>query len=292
MKIKKVKKSSGAGGNGESKKNENSENGSNNNNNPAGPVNIETELKKVSPKSAKEFWFASMNLCDKQKILTEKVMTPRNYLWFRQNPLSGYLTLMAGRSPHYKDYKEEITKQYTDLGALFGKSFEKIDEIKSSYKQRIARCVASKDFKRLNALKEERNALIEKCKNKITILEDPFIEDDPVIIVLIDKLSPDGDWKHLTRKKIESKSLKEFVLGGFSWETVKDEFGNDQQIKVQHYAEASYFAVMSRWQERPLMIDGKERKMVVGNIHALGRQIDYFLEDDLKTYSEKLRRTN
>ena len=111
-------------------------------------------------------------------------------------------------------------------------------------------------------------------------------------IKALDKLSPDGDWKHLTRKKIDSKTLKDFVIGGFSWETVKDEFGNDKQIKVQHYADASYFAVMSKWQERPLMVDGKERKMVVGNIHALGRQIDYFLEDDLKTYSEKLRRTN
>lgn len=40
---------------------------------------------------------------------------------------------------------------------------------------------------------------------------------------------------------------------------------------------------MSKWQERPLMVDGKERKMVDGNIHTLGRQIDYFLEDDLKT---------
>ncbi len=65
-----------------------------------------------------------------------------------------------------------------------------------------------------------------------------------------------------------------------------------KKLGKQSDTDASYFAVMSKWEERPLIVDGKERKMVIGDIRALGRQIDYFLEDDLKTYSEKLRRTN
>ena len=48
---------------------------------------------------------------------------------------------------------------------------------------------------------------------------------------------------------------------------------------------------MCNWEDRILTVDGKYRKMVVGSVYALGRQIDYFLEGDLSICKSKLRFT-
>lgn len=255
-------------------------------------VLIETEVKKIVPKAAKDFWFASVNLSGNQEILAKSVMTPRNYPWFRErhNHLNGVLTLMAGLSPSYKEYEEKIKERCRDLVQYFGDSslWPKIERLSKE----IDAAISAKNERDAIKKKKEIKELYRKVKNKITILEDPFVGDNPLIIVLIDKLSPDGDWKHLTRKKIESKELKDFVFGGYSWESIKDKDGKDKYVKVRHDAKASYFAVMCDWEERTLPVDGIDRKMVIGSVYALGRQIDYFLEDDLESFAEKLRLTN
>lgn len=83
----------------------------------------------------------------------------------------------------------------------------------------------------------------------------------------------------------------EFVIGGYSWEEAKDENGKTIKQKVFHNATAPFFPVMCNWEERILTVDGKYRKMVVGSVYALGRQIDYFLENDLTICKPKLRFT-
>ena len=104
------------------------------------------------------------------------------------------------------------------------------------------------------------------------ILEDPFCGEDPVIIVLVDHLPQREKWKKLTRRSIKKNDLTSFVLGEYQ----EEEYPSD------------YYAVMSKWKEYSLTVDGKPRKLVVGDIIVLGRQIDYFLEQDLDGFEDIL----
>ncbi len=230
-------------------------------------------------------WFKDKDLEDviSKDSKVSDMYTHTLYAKWTANTYNGVLTLMAGLSPKYELYKDVIKQQHEDLRSLFGNPNPKmaIEAIRDRYEDAIKSSARKKQFNRMRALQTERNKKIEACKNKILILEDPFIGDDSIIIVLIDRLLPDESWKHLSKRKIDANNLRSFVLGGYSWETVKDENGRDKQIKVSHNASAPFFAVMCNWGERSLNVDGIQRKMVIGSIFALGRQIDYFLEDDL-----------
>lgn len=200
----------------------------------------ETKAKWVNPKSAKDFWFAAMTSPNMPSPLRESIMTPHNYKVFRSGlcPLEGTKTLMAKRCD-YMPILKEIKKQLPDVAKLFDNS----------------RGISQK--------KESATPMI---------LEDPFCGEDPVIIVLLDRLPKRETWKKLTRRSIKQKTLMSFVLGDYQ----EEEFPSD------------YYAVMSKWKEYSLTVDGKPRKLVVGDIFVLGRQIDYFLEQDLEGFEDIL----
>lgn len=213
-------------------------------------IDKETKARYVNPKSSKDFWFAAMTSSDMPRSLRESIMTPHNYKDFRSESctLKGIKTLMAKRC-NYKLIQKEIKKQLPDVAQLF-----------------------------------DNSSGVSKTKASATpvILEDPFCGEDPVIIVLIDRLPQRETWKKLTRRSIKQKTLMSFVLGEYK------EKESSEEENLQREYPSDYFSVMSNWKEYSLTVDGKPRKLVVGDIIVLGRQIDYFLEQDLEDFEDIL----
>lgn len=235
----------------------------------------ETKEKKINPKSCKDFWFAVMN-APNPSYLKELVMTPFNYKVFRSGefPLNGIKTLMAKRCSYYNAVETEIVKQLPEVARLFSNSAEHVAQMKE-YEEKIESFKKEKNWKMVKHYINLKKTEIKKHAKPI-ILEDPFSGEDSVIIVLVDRLPEKEIWKHLSKRTIKQEILKSFVLGAYSEDAEQKEYPSD------------YFTVMSNWKEYTLTVDEKSRKLVVGEIYALGRQIDYFLEQDLEAFKGDL----
>ena len=128
----------------------------------------------------------------------------------------------------------------------------------------------------------------ELAYEKYTVLADPFF-GEPVIFVLVDKLPFDGSWLKKSKRMIDVKSVKEFIFSGYF--EVEEVVGDNEvrKKKVFDHEHGPYFAVMCDWRHLPLFIDGEERLAYVGEIYALGAQIEFFQPNDLMGAKEKLR---
>ena len=121
-----------------------------------------------------------------------------------------------------------------------------------------------------------------------TVLADPFF-GETVIFVLVDKLPIDGSWQKKSKRKIDVKSVKKFVFEGYS--EVEEIVGDNEvrKKKVFEHEHGPYFAVMCDWKRIALTVNGKERMAYVGEIYALGAQLEFFEVNDLMGAKEKLR---
>ena len=128
----------------------------------------------------------------------------------------------------------------------------------------------------------------ELAHENYTILADPFF-GEPVIFALVDKLPIDGSWQKKSKRKIDVKSVKKFVFEGYS--EVEEVVGENEVRKKKGFKHehGPYFAVMCEWKRLPLIVNGEERMAYVGEIYALGAQLEFFEVNDLMGAKEKLR---
>lgn len=135
-----------------------------------------------------------------------------------------------------------------------------------------------------SAITEQHPAL---AKENITILSDPFF-GDPIIYVLVDKLPSDGSWMRKSKRIIDSKSVRDFVFKGYM--EVEEKIGDKTvKKKVFNHEHGPYFAVMSDWRKLSLVVAGNERLALVGEIYALGAQLEFFQPNDLVGVKDNLR---
>lgn len=110
-----------------------------------------------------------------------------------------------------------------------------------------------------------------------------------MIFVLIDKLPKDGSWQKKSKRKIDVRSVKKFVFEGYSEveEIVGD--GEIRKKKVFEHEHGPYFAVMCDWERLPLTVNGEKRVVYIGEIYALGAQLEFFQVNDFIGAKDKLR---
>ena len=80
-------------------------------------------------------------------------------------------------------------------------------------------------------------------------------------------------------------------LSGQGYSEVEEVVGENEVRKKKGFKHehGPYFAVMCEWKRLPLIVNGEERMAYVGEIYALGAQLEFFEVNDLMGAKEKLR---